>query len=85
MGSKEARRVLGEVAQGLAAAQARGIVHRDLRPGNILWDEEVTEQDPRALTELVPTVDPEPSDLLLRCHARNPAHRPRSCPTCPTG
>jgi len=32
--------VLGAVSSALSAAHARGIVHRDVRPANVLWDED---------------------------------------------
>jgi serine/threonine protein kinase len=35
-----ARQVLHEVTSALAAAHAQGIVHRDVRPANVLWDED---------------------------------------------
>lgn len=35
-----ARSVLADVTSALAAAHARGIVHRDVRPANVLWDAE---------------------------------------------
>ncbi len=37
---EHARGVLLRVASALAAAHERGIVHRDVRPGNVLWDDE---------------------------------------------
>lgn len=36
----EARRVLADVASALSVAHEKGIVHRDVRLGNVLWDEE---------------------------------------------
>ncbi|HKJ92960.1 MAG TPA: serine/threonine-protein kinase, partial [Longimicrobiales bacterium] len=36
----QARSVLAEVASALALAHAKGIVHRDVRAGNVLWDAE---------------------------------------------
>ncbi|MDB4965273.1 MAG: serine/threonine protein kinase [Myxococcales bacterium] len=36
----EARNILGQICDGVAAAHAAGVVHRDLKPGNILIDGE---------------------------------------------
>jgi serine/threonine-protein kinase len=40
LSQEKARKILAQVASALAAAHDRGIVHRDVRPGNVLWDEE---------------------------------------------
>lgn len=37
---EEARSVIAEVASAVAAAHGKGIVHRDIRPANVLYDEE---------------------------------------------
>lgn len=161
LGAAEARRVLTDVASALAAAHHKGIVHRDVRAGNVLYEEAtgralladfgiaailatgesgagprltktgervgdpdfmspeqlrgdpVTErsdlyalgllgyemavgrgpyeaktrreritahirQEPRKLSELKPDIDPLLEDVLLRCLAKEPEHRPNA-------
>src|SRR5262245_8333270 len=38
-----AARYVADVGEGLLSVQARGIVHRDVKPANILWDPEIDE------------------------------------------
>ncbi|HEX9887186.1 MAG TPA: serine/threonine-protein kinase [Longimicrobiales bacterium] len=158
LSEEDARRVIAEVASALSSAHRNGFVHRDVRPGNVLFDDEsgramlsdfgiagvldeesaesgrltqtgqvlgnpryaspeqlaghtVTAQadvyslavtayetltgegpfdasgrrewttahlreEPRDLRDLLPGVDPSLADLLKRCLAKEPAHRP---------
>ena len=38
-----AARYVADVGEGLLSVHARGIVHRDVKPGNMLWDPEIDE------------------------------------------
>jgi serine/threonine protein kinase len=38
--TEEATRIASEISSGLAHAHARGLVHRDVKPGNVLFDAE---------------------------------------------
>jgi serine/threonine-protein kinase len=56
LGVAEVRSLVGDVARGLESAHKRGVVHRDIRPGNILLEQDtgralVTDFGLAALTE----------------------------------
>lgn len=44
LSQKEAARIVANIAQGVHHAHQRGILHRDIKPGNILFDENDTPQ-----------------------------------------
>jgi serine/threonine protein kinase len=43
LGWPQAARYIADVAEGLLAVHARGIIHRDVKPANLLWDPETDE------------------------------------------
>jgi serine/threonine-protein kinase len=70
----EVRRILAEVADALAYAHARGVVHRDIKPDNILLD---TDEDRALVTDFgIARAIIEGSDARLTATGWRSARRP---------